>query len=246
MRLAIHQPNFLPRLKVLQKLASADLWCVLDCVQFNVREWQNRARVVAVHGNHQSSWISVPVCRPHGLNTLICDITVVAPLSTARLVETSLFHALRRAPCWAAVENLLTELKPSLSAETITRLCVDTTCALLRLTGRVPPVVFASSLGATGKASSLIAAICERLHATTYLADSGARNYLRPEPFAGIEVLWQIWHEPEERCSGITSWRDLSSVNYLARVGPAPFSQHLLTCELVSNPVWESLRSAKP
>ncbi|MBU6427323.1 WbqC family protein [Patescibacteria group bacterium] len=47
----VHQPNFLPRLKVLQKLAAADVWCVLDSVQYNPREWQNRARIVAVHGD---------------------------------------------------------------------------------------------------------------------------------------------------------------------------------------------------
>jgi WbqC-like protein family len=34
---AIHQPNFLPRLSTLAKLYAADIWIILDDVQFTRR-----------------------------------------------------------------------------------------------------------------------------------------------------------------------------------------------------------------
>lgn len=235
---AIHQPNFLPRLKVLQKLACADVWCVLDSGQYCAREWQNRARIVTVHGDNRAFWLSIPVLRPHGRNTPISEIAIARPSSTPRLVELTLFHAFRRAPYWSAIDYVLSELKPTLAADTLTRLCVDTTSSLLRIAGRQPTLLFASSLPVRGKSSSLMATICRHLSATAYLADSGARNYLQPALFAEIEVLWQNWREPAEEWPGITSWRDVSSVNYLSRVGPEQFTRHLLSGKFSSEPTW--------
>ena len=39
---AIHQPNFLPRLSTLAKVCAADIWVILDDVQFSRRDYQNR------------------------------------------------------------------------------------------------------------------------------------------------------------------------------------------------------------
>src|SRR5688500_306398 len=79
MRVATHQPNLFPRLKVLQKLASADVWIVLDNVQYCPREWQNRARIVVAHGSSSSFWLTTPVSRSKGRDTLIQDVAVVDP-----------------------------------------------------------------------------------------------------------------------------------------------------------------------
>lgn len=38
----IHQPNFLPRIKVLIKIMLSDVWVIYDNVQYVRREWQNR------------------------------------------------------------------------------------------------------------------------------------------------------------------------------------------------------------
>lgn len=89
-----------------------------------------------------------------------------------------------------------------------------------------------------------MSAICRSLGAATYLADSGACNYLQPTDFTSIEVLWQNWREPTEKWPGITSWRDIASVNYLSRVGPERFTEHLLKGEFVPDPTWNPFAPA--
>lgn len=237
--IAIHQPNFLPRLKVLQKLAHADVWCVLDSVQYNAREWQNRSRIVEAHGEHVTYWLSVPVHRVHGQKTLIKDTVIATPSSTVPLLKQSLFHAFRRAPHWTAIDEFLSNVEPVLHTRSLARLCVEMTCELLRLAGRRPTVFFSSSLPPLGKASTLIAGICTQVNSTQYIADSGARNYLKPNSFKNVEVVWQNWREPEQKWPGIRAWRDIASLNYLARVGADRFRQHLLTGEFTADPYWE-------
>lgn len=233
LKVAIHQPNLLPRLKVLQKLADADIWCVLDSVQYNSREWQNRARIVAVHGRNQTFWLSIPVYRPHRRDTLINEASIVNPSLTERIIELTLLHAFRCAPYWDSIDDLLAFLKPQFATDTLVKLCVDITCSLLRIADRQPTVLYASSMPVTGKGSNLIAAICKYLNAASYLTDSGSSNYLQPVHFKKLEVVWQDWHEPEEEWPGISSWRDISSINYLARVGPDQFTQHLLNGKFI-------------
>lgn len=228
MRVAIHQPNFLPRLKVLQKIAAADVWVVLDSVQYCEREWQNRARIVALHGDSSTYWLSIPVHRPQGLNTLIKDVAIVDPIPTAQQVQRALSHSFRRAPYWQVIDPLLGVIDAALrNKATLTAVCVDSTCSLLTAAGLHPEIVYASSLPVSGKASVLMAAISRHVAADEYLADSGALAYLRPADFGGIKILWQQWEEPAEEWPGIDCWRNVSAINYLCREGPDHFAQHL-------------------
>jgi hypothetical protein len=181
-----------------------------------------------VHGECHSQWLSVPVNRPGGRETLIKDVGLVEPGSTARMIKCTLLHAFRRAPYWNAVDRLLRSLDSRLLAKSLTELCVCSTLELLSIAGRRPETLLASRLPVEGNASSLIAEICKSLGAGEYLADSGARNYLKPEHFSGVDVLWQDWVEPQERSEGIDEWRNVSSVNYLCRFGPERFKKHLL------------------
>src|SRR5207253_7130508 len=63
MRVAIHQPQFLPWLGYLDKIDQADLFVVLENVQFKKNEWQNRNRIRTAQG---WQWMTVPVLHDFG------------------------------------------------------------------------------------------------------------------------------------------------------------------------------------
>lgn len=237
MRLAIHQPNLFPRLKVLQKLAAADFWVVLDNVQYCEREWQNRTRIVTVHRNPTSFWLSIPVIQPHGRGSSISEIAVMSPTSTDPLVSSTCRHAFRRAPYWNAIDHYLAQVRSFFEDMSIVGLCVSTTCALLEGAGRKPNVIFASKLPVSGKASALMASICECVHADEYLADSGSLGYLHPPDFRHTAILWQDWREPPSAWPGITSWRNISCLNYMCREGVQAFSDHINSGSFLSAPL---------
>ena len=233
-RVAIHQPNLLPRLKVLQKLAAADLWVVLDNVQYCPREWQNRARLVALHGANQSFWLSIPVTRPQGRHTEIRDVGLVDAAAVPPLIGRTLIHTFRRSPHWNEVAAILDDMGSALNTRTLSALAVDTTLTLLRSAGFQPQVRHASSLNSSGHGSQLIASICEEVQGDIYLADSGALDYLNVNHFSKSKVLWQTWQPPASSAwPGIPSWRDISAINYLAREGLAATRAHLAAAPLV-------------
>jgi hypothetical protein len=60
MILTIHQPEFLPLLGYFHKMAAADLYVVLDSVQYEKNYFQNRNKI-RVDSTDGWAWITVPV-----------------------------------------------------------------------------------------------------------------------------------------------------------------------------------------
>jgi hypothetical protein len=58
MKLAAHQPQYLPWLGYFDKMDRADLFVLLDTVQYKKNEWQNRNRIRTATG---WQWLTVPV-----------------------------------------------------------------------------------------------------------------------------------------------------------------------------------------
>src|SRR5262245_29725715 len=58
MKIAIHQPHFLPWLGYLHRMAQVDAFVLLDHVQFERRNYQNRTMI---RMNGEARWLTVPV-----------------------------------------------------------------------------------------------------------------------------------------------------------------------------------------
>jgi hypothetical protein len=107
---AIHQPNFFPRLSTLAKLFTADIWVILDDVQFARRDYQHRCRLPAVaDAGLPERWLTVPVRLPAGRATLIKDVEMADPFLAARSVTTILRQYYRRSPYRAALGGALAD-----------------------------------------------------------------------------------------------------------------------------------------
>ena len=69
----IHQPNFLPWLGFFHKLASSDVFVLLDSVQFSRGSRTNRVQVLA---GDRPTWLTVPVRRPEHGEPRIADALI--------------------------------------------------------------------------------------------------------------------------------------------------------------------------
>src|SRR6266849_5030111 len=71
MKIAIHQPHYLPWLGYFAKWAAADLFVFLDTVQYEKNGWQNRNRIKTRDGPR---WLTAPVRAR--LGTAIRDVMI--------------------------------------------------------------------------------------------------------------------------------------------------------------------------
>ncbi len=219
MNIAIHQPNLFPRLKTLQKISIADTWVVLDDVQFEKREYQNRSLIIPTHLNSKF-WLTLPVSLSDGQKTLIKNVKVL-DFDVERNIIQKLKFAYKKSN---ELDKLVNDLKAILHSDlSLTDICIESTKAMLNPIGKIPQIIKASTLNITDQGKSeRLAAICKALGADTYIADSGGSHYIDEKVFssAKVNLLWQIWQYPNLCLKDNIVQADLrnsSALNLLAR-----------------------------
>jgi hypothetical protein len=70
---SIHQPNFMPWLKLVDKILASDVYVAYDTVQYTKTEYHARQKVKSVSG---TVWLSVPVRHVRGVHQLIKDVRI--------------------------------------------------------------------------------------------------------------------------------------------------------------------------
>jgi replicative DNA helicase len=94
MLVAIHQPNFLPWLGYFDRMVKADLFVLLDHVQFERRNYQNRA---LIRLEDEARWLTVPVVQLSQKERIV-DKRIDNPAAeTARWWGPNSFNTLRYA-----------------------------------------------------------------------------------------------------------------------------------------------------
>ncbi|MFQ5791494.1 MAG: WbqC family protein, partial [Acidobacteriota bacterium] len=105
MILAAHQPQFAPWLGFFDKLDRADVFVLLDNVQYKKNEWQNRNRIKASTG---PQWLTVPVSFRFGQT--IGEVAINHRQKWQRQHLASLRACYGRAPHFGSVFSLYEEL----------------------------------------------------------------------------------------------------------------------------------------
>jgi hypothetical protein len=222
MIVTIHQPHYLPWLGYLHRMARADVFVLLDHVQFergNGSSYQNRTRY-RMHGDLDCvpRWLTVPV-QQRSLAERILDKEIDASWRGQTHAST-LRHAYREAlylePWWSQLKALLARPWRSL-----VELNIASIELLREAFGILTPLVRSSTLEVSGSKSELIVSICRALKADVFLGGlGGTRRYLEAAAFerAGIRVLWQNFRHP-----------------VYPQCGPAPFMPGLTSLDLLFN-----------
>ena len=193
MRVAIHQPHYLPWLGYFAKWAAADVFVMLDTVQYEKNGFQNRNRIKTRTG---PQWLTVPVHAP--LGTPIDQVTIDTSQPWRARHWRAIEHAYARAPSFERYRPSLAELyeREWSQLAPLARASGEWIAAAL---GVSTPVRLASELAVreTDPTERLVA-LCQALGGTTYLAGRAGARYTDRDRFrrAGIAVLEQHYTHP--------------------------------------------------
>ena len=222
MRLAAHQPQYLPWLGFFDKMDRVDLFAILDTVQYKKNEWQNRNRIRTADG---WQWLTVPVHYRYPMS--LREVAIDDSSAWRRKHREALRTHYGRAPHAATLlEPLLSLLERPV--ENLTDLNVQSIRLLAARLGVSTPIVLASSLeGLPDGADARLIALCRRLGCDAYLAGAGGQDYmdLRAYRDAGIEVAFQAFRHPVYRQVYEGFEPGLSAVDFLANCGSSSFGR---------------------
>lgn len=225
MLVAAHQPHFLPWLGYFDKLRKADRFVILDHVQFERQNYQNRARILMAG---RVEWLTVPVVQKSRDERIIDKEIHNEPdgrLIWSRRAVKTLEHAYGRAPFFRDYMPGLRDILESRWARLAELDLALIGWCLEQLDVRTP-MVRSSDLAVPGHKSELVLNACKAVGAAGYLCgQGGSRKYLDVPAFeaAGVQVVWQEFRHPFYPQLGVNGQgpvRGLSVVDLLFNCGP--------------------------
>jgi WbqC-like protein family len=195
---AIHQPNFLPWLGFFDKLARADVFVLLDSVQFprtSKGTWINRVKLLV---GGKPSWATVPIVRAEGSVLPVAHVRIDDSQPWRRKLLRTIEHNYARAPAFPEVFPLVEELL-STAAEPIADFNERNLRRLAAELGLdTGNLVRSSELPAAGQSTDLLIELTLAAGGSAYLFGGDAYRYQDNEKFAerGVELVEQRFEHP--------------------------------------------------
>ena len=209
----------MPWLGYLHRMAQADLFILLDHVQFERGNYQNRTQVRVNGAPH---WLTVPV-QQRSQKERIAEKTI----DNSRPWTLKHFETLRRAYGGARFFGTYAAHLQAIYERPWERL-VDLNARTLDFLRDAldirTPLVKSSDLGAGGAKSELVLNLCKAVGASALLVGlGGSRHYLDRDAFrqAGIQLQMQEFTHPVYAQRGGSSFTaGLSALDFLFNCGP--------------------------
>lgn len=224
MILAAHQPGFLPWLGYLDKLAHCDVFMIVDDVQYEAQNFQNRNRVKV---NNGVVWLTVPLASG-SRDERICDKRVTYEKSPKENWQRRNWKTLTThygpSPFFEMYEDDLREVFTR-RWELLVDLDLHILALLMRWFGINRPVLRSSTMGIDLQKTDRILELCKRAGADCYLSGSGgSTGYLDVKQMqeAGVRVAWQKFKHPvyPQRYPHLGFIPNLGAIDLLLNCGP--------------------------
>lgn len=227
MIVAIHQPNFFPWLGFFRKIALADVFVFLDCVQYPRTSHGNWLNRVALLINGKSTWVTCPVNRTQGTRT-IRNISMSSKAAWSSKFRRTIKQHYGNHPYSRTMLPFVSELIDN-TTESLAAFNIEAIVSLAQLLKLECRFIRQSNLSSSAafeqRGSHRLAAICTELGATHYLAGDGSQEYEQPEAYAqrGITLEYSGFRSPPYPQKGSFDFvSGLSVLDALFNCGPDP------------------------
>jgi len=198
MIVAAHQPHYIPWLGYLDKVGKADVFVVMDDLQFEAQNFQNRQRLKLSDG---PAWLTVPLARGSQTDRII-DKKIMSCGNPKQDWQHRHWQTLLT--CYGRARHFdryASELREVYQHdwENLAELDIHMLHLACKWFDIHTPIIRSSTLALEGTKTDRLIDMCKKLGARCYLTGSGGSNsYLDSEKMgrSGIGVIWQEFAHP--------------------------------------------------
>ncbi|MFA8342130.1 MAG: WbqC family protein [Rhodothermaceae bacterium] len=195
--IAIHQPNFLPWLGYFYKIQKADLFVILDNVQYTKNSICNRNKIKNQQG--EAAWLTVPVLTSKGLEQNFNAIEIDYKQKWQKKIVRTLEQTYKKTPYFDLYFDELREILEK-SHSSLAELNIELIRYINSKLEIDTPIHIASEIDKEfGAKTDLVIGICKHFGMKNYVSGQGAKKYNEPEKFEKEEInlIYQEFEHPE-------------------------------------------------
>lgn len=187
MIVSIHQPQYLPWLPYLLKIAASDIFIILDSVDYDKKGLQNRNQIKTPQGK---AWLTVPVKKNPG-PIKIKDVEINCHMDWPKKHWRALEQNYKKASFFHTYAGELEKLYSN-NWQYLVDLNIYLLHLLIKWFGLGSKIMRSSSMAATGHKTELLLNLCCEVGASAYLSGLGAKKFLDEQLFAeaGIGIIY--------------------------------------------------------
>ncbi len=220
MRIAIHQPEFIPWLKFFDKMKRVDKYIIFDHVQFKKRYFENRNQIKQ---EDYAVWLSIPVKTKGKYSQIINKVEIDNSSPWQKKSWEKVRHCYLKSQYFKEYYEELENLFLSQKYDKL----INFNLAFIEWFRRIlkidTPMEYSSNMNVEKfKASELVLEICLRTGAKEYLFGLSGKDYLKLDNFnaAGVKVISQEFKHPKYKQKGREFIPYLSTLDLIFNCGP--------------------------
>lgn len=215
MKVAIHQPNYLPWMGYFEKIASADIFVFLDNVQYSNQGGHNRNLIKA---SGEKKYLTIPV--EQHLGDKINEVRTKDELDWKKKHLDLIRKSYKEAPCFNLIYLMMEELL-QLSYKNIAEMNSAIIIRWSKMFGLQTEFQYSSDYPIDSSRENRIFDICSLLGADTYISGNGARAYQEESHFEkrGIKLTYINYQPIVYPQIGGAFIENLSALDYLMNCG---------------------------
>ena len=163
MKIAIHQPEHFPYIGFFQKMKAADLFVILDDVQYTKGNFQNRNKFK--NKNEVDEWFTISLeTKPH--HKLIKNLKTNDTIDWRKKIIKQLYN------------NFNIDFSNIYSSSNLIDINLESINYCRKKLNINTPLIISSALNIKTKGSQKLSDICRELKATEYISGQGAKKYI--------------------------------------------------------------------
>jgi len=194
MKVAIHQPNFIPWIGYFHKMANCDIFVILDSAQYEKNAFCNRTKIKTAQGGQ---WLTLPIETAGKVQQRILEAKIQNPKTNLPKCIKTIELNYKRAEYF---DYLFPELKEILKKDW--QYLSELNIALIELIkdklGIKTRLEIASNYNVSGKSTELLINISKIFNADVYLSGGGGEKYQDEKAYeeSGIKLEYSDFIHP--------------------------------------------------
>ncbi|MBK9255895.1 MAG: WbqC family protein [Saprospiraceae bacterium] len=232
MKVAIHQPNFLPWTGYFLKMAQSDVFVFHDNVQITKSGPTRRVKIAATNATNQFQWLTVPL-KKHSDFTMIKDLEINYEKDWHKKHLSIIFESYRMCPQFDNIFPLIKSwYQEAENFLLLSELNIFLIKKIMNVLGLNIQLFNSSQMPVSGKGSEYNLAIVLYIKGTDYISGKGADNYQDENLFKTnninlikVEALKQIENNPYHQFSTSGNY-GLSIIDAMMNLGFDELNQY--------------------
>lgn len=193
MIITIHQPEYLPWIGFFDRVSKADIFVILDDVQYQKNGFINRNKIKTSQG---WQWLTVPVKERESMKK-INEVEINNQIDWRQNHWKSLLYNYNKAPCFKKYSDFFEENYKK-KWDSLADLDIYLIENIMDMLGIKTETKISSLLNIKGEATDRLVNMCKMLGVDTYLSGPGGKEYMDLDKFKkqNINVIFQEFTHP--------------------------------------------------